>query len=622
MDNLRVSADSKPDSLLRLVGVDKAAYQAPQVNAPGTTQVNSGANTVAQSTVSARPMQQALASTQKSLAGSLEQYNQSIQQQAQRKLETVQAEQQAALKRSMVQAAAAAQNGEVISSLAQTAAQYLIQRQQANVALQAQAAEALKQQRKSNFTAATVAVHELKSEAENGGYKEKGTTYYTQKFQEQVYTADIDDEDRLALVQDFYKHRDSYEQQSREARDKSIKELRVAAREREKQQSILELQPVFSAVKDNPYADPEVAMSKLREKIAAVYGNPDYTPTEKDDMAAALFREAAPYVGSNVQAQVKLAVLQQDVSDYKAYEADQVLQYQNGQLNRQKLLSNLQTFKHIKGLGGVPSYDPKADMEFQQFIQESTQKNTDYTLKRSREAADNVVQVDDQAANAYAIQLATSMGGSGIAELEARGMDKLTRGEQVVLFRAKKIVELREKEAQLSQRLGKETQNAADVNYSTTKKAIDAANRGKEENTLVDQAAQSTQQEQPTGTLSPEQIRKLPENLRAKVIANQSGKKVKPYTPEELAAINNSLAMQQQAAAASYNLAVQELESVRKELASFGLSSDMEATRKYMSDGLSKWQQYQKNWTDTARGYAARQATPQNNQELGVMSPF
>ena len=139
-------------------------------------------------------------------------------------------------------------------------------------------------------------------------------------------------------------------------------------------------------------------------------------------------------------------------------------------------------------------------------------------------------------------------------------------------------------------------------------------------------ATQPNQQQptgtQPTGTLSPEQIRKLPESLRAKVLATQSGKKVKPYTPEELSAINNALAMQQQAAATSYNLAVQELEAVRRELAAFGLSGDVEATRKYMSDGLTKWSAYQKSWTETARGYATRYATPQNNQQLGVRSPF
>lgn len=589
-----------PD-ILRLVGTDTSPTQPVQVQTPRGFHQSQASGAILQSVPSTRPVQQALQSSQQSLSSALSDYSVGLNTRAQRDLEVVQAQQQSALRQSMAKAAAQAQRGEVISSLAQTAAQYLLQRKQVDEAARVRAEEVLKEQRKTNYTNATLALNELKSEAANGGFKQKGTGVYTNSALELIQSTDLDEEDRRALIKDFYSARDDYESKERSVREAAIKDMRVAAREREKQQHLLDLQPTFSSVKDNPYADPNIALQKLREKISITFSNEDYTPSEKDDMVAALMREASPYVGSNVQAQVKLARLQQDIQDFKAYEADQVLQYQNGVVNRQQLLSNLATFKEVKGLSGVQAYDPKSDLEFASYQEQLTKTRTSDVEADIRTAADGAALADDHAINAYAIQLATSMGGVGIEELKkVRGEDKLTLGEKKAVLRAEAINKLREQEASLVKEVASISQDAADVNASTLLTML----RERRPLSVSDQAAIST----------------LPQDVIAKALAGQQ------LSPEEMKAVEEALTQRRTMAGQRVSEASTRLQQTKAQLAQFGYVDNPDELNKYLVEGTKKWEDYKKRWMDASQqfmgAYQKQRQDEMSQPGLGVRSPF
>lgn len=574
------------DDALELVGVDKPYRAAAGVSQP--LQLNTP-QAKQQQAPNSHQLQQSVVNAGQQMTNSLQGYSQNITQETQQELATIQANEKVQLSNSMQQAQRAAARGDTLSALAQTAAQYLLQRQQFDERKKLETQKKLQEQQKLQQEAtdqkAKESVYSLMQEAESKGYVEKGTTTYTQQVKDILEKSGASNETKETLLKEFLQSTTAYDRQVNDRQYSEAKEARTAATEQKKQQLKFELTTVMTELRENKFTSADRVKTLFNEQVQKLDADTTLTQTQKDEVRASLYQQFSQNLEGNIAAKANLDEVQASYNAYRAKETEVLSSVAQGSLSSSEGDAQLKGYRAYYGIPSGDAYDANYGLRQANETKQLTavpEKTVDNITEKVREAADNKYRIDGGSLNAAAYNLVKSSGGVGLAELRAKPKEKRTATEESLLARAEVLEKQLSEKTKLEANEFEYKQQLAKFNSQTLEQTMKESLRSGTVDPLVQARLQQATSAGDTATV--EVLTKL-----------AGGQQLSDAEKAQLESARNDIrsALTQEA-----QLNSQKLAEVKDNLRQFGLSGDPKKDGEWLRNGV-------KSFNDTVKLKAA-----------------
>lgn len=440
--------------ILQLVGTDKRYKPNAKAVLPNTLP---NAQVQQQQATNTQNYQQTIQQVSQSMSANYATAQQSIQAKTQQELQTIQAKQQTDLKNSIANAQKAAASGDILGTLAQTAAQYLLDKKQMDEEKRNNAAfilkeqekqrseilkkreEILKKQQEETNTNFKTQVYGLIQEAESGGYSEKGTTAYTQKLQAFLETAPIDAETKEAITKDFLTSTTAYDRQVNDRLYSESKDARAKITETAKQEQKFKLTTVMTELRENKFTNPDRVVELFNGYLTELNASTQYSQDQKDELRGSAYAMFSQSLEGNVIGRAKLEETQNTYNQYRSYESSVLSEVASGKKTQSEANALLQNVRAVYGINNEAQYDPLAGLKQQNEIKNLTtipREEVDTIRKNIDQVLDTRFPIADNALNAASYALVKNSGGVGLAELRNKPSGSRTSVENKLLARA------------------------------------------------------------------------------------------------------------------------------------------------------------------------------------------